>query len=165
MHAHLARGVVDAQRAGSKVLALAGLALPPAQGGADASQQFSQHKGLVDIIICPQIQRSDLLGFLMAGRNHDDRHAAGRANGADDVLAIHIGQAKIKQHQIRFAHGQIGQRLVAVHSHGHAMAQRLQHRTKRGNDPGFIINKQDMAAIHQALSHARIDWPEQQACG
>ena len=43
------------------------------QRGADAGQQFAQGEGLLDVVVRPGIQGGDLLGFLVAGGQHDDR--------------------------------------------------------------------------------------------
>ena len=44
--------------------------------------------------------RGDLLAFLVASGNDDDRHGAGRAQRADHVLAVDIGQPEIENDEI-----------------------------------------------------------------
>ena len=43
-----------------------------AQGGAQAGEKLADGEGLFDIIVGAEIQRGDLLGFLVAGGQDDD---------------------------------------------------------------------------------------------
>src|ERR1019366_5844705 len=76
-----------------------------AEGGADAGQQLTNGEGLGDVIVGAQIECGDFVFLLAAGREHYDRRLAPRADFADDVKAIAVGESEVEQHQFGLAGG------------------------------------------------------------
>ena len=99
---HPAGGAVDEQAAliedeGSGVAAASGMALRHA----DARDQLRGGERLGQVIVGPQFERGDLVALAVARRQDHDRRRAPVANAADDVHAVHVGQAQIEQDHVR----------------------------------------------------------------
>ena len=80
---------------------LAGLLAEAAQHRLDAGQHLAGAEGLYDVIVRAQLQAQDAVDLLALGGEHDDRQAAGLADGAADVDARHAGHHQVQHHHVR----------------------------------------------------------------
>jgi hypothetical protein len=65
------------------------------------ASKLGQRKGLGDVIVGPQLQRRHLVKFILARREHDDRHVILRlAQPLEHPQAALLGQRDVEQHQI-----------------------------------------------------------------
>ncbi|MCY1245981.1 hypothetical protein D9M72_591750 [compost metagenome] len=71
-----------------------------AKGGADARRQLTDPEGLFDVIIGAEIKGGDLFALPVTCRQNDDRHLRPGADVGDDVLAVHVGQAQVEDHDV-----------------------------------------------------------------
>ncbi len=72
-------------------------------------QQFAHAEWFDQIIICTRIQGGNLIAFLRACRQNDDRNGRPSAYTLDHFNSVHIGQAKIENNQVRLARRCFGQ--------------------------------------------------------
>src|ERR1019366_877557 len=68
---------------------------------ADACQELINTEGFCDIIVDAEIERRDLGAFVVPARQDDDRQCfAAIPDLSDNIEAIHVGQAEIKDDEI-----------------------------------------------------------------
>ena len=65
-----------------------------ALGRAQTREQLSHPEGFGDVVVGPGIERVDLLGLLLARRQHDDRDGGPRPKAADHLDTVDAGQAR-----------------------------------------------------------------------
>ncbi len=72
-----------------------------AQRRPNAGQELVHAERLGHVIVGAEIERLHLAGLVAAARQHHDRHAlVAGADGAQQVVALGIGQAEIEDDQI-----------------------------------------------------------------
>ena len=73
--------------------------LHPAQGGADAGQEFLDGKRLGQVIISAAVQGQDLVAVLTAGTDDDNDGRRPGTYSADDLDTVNIRKTQIQQDQ------------------------------------------------------------------
>ena len=76
-----------------------GAHLPP-QRHAHAGEQLGHAERLHHVVVSAELEQVNLLSFVRAHRENDDRDARPRTNALDDVGTIHIRQPEVDDHQI-----------------------------------------------------------------
>jgi hypothetical protein len=64
--------------------------------------ELPETKRLAHVIVSAGVQQSDLLGFGMPRRQHDDRHGRPPAQLAANVDARHVGQTQVEYDEVWF---------------------------------------------------------------
>ncbi|MCY1366417.1 hypothetical protein D9M69_533120 [compost metagenome] len=88
---------------GGRFVAVAAHGAWPAQVGAHAGEQFAGAEGLGEVVVGAGVECGDLVGFVGAGREHDDRHLRPAAHIADQRHTVAVGQAQVEHQQIGLA--------------------------------------------------------------
>jgi hypothetical protein len=125
---------------GRAVFRLAGAA----QHGADARQQLSGVERLGDVIIRPQFQPDDAIGFLGHGGEHDDRHIGFRAEPAGEIQPALPRQHQIQHHELVMPIHEGPARFLAIARGGHPQAVALQELGQQVADFAVVIDDKDM---------------------
>ena len=87
----------DDARVGRRRLALlAG----PSQDGADARQELAEPERLDHVVVGAELEQDHAVDLVAARGDHDDGHLGPLAEQAADVLAVHVGQAEVEEHEV-----------------------------------------------------------------
>src|SRR5512134_4063172 len=83
-----------------------GLGLQPVRPGrmtkrrAHACKEFVDPKWFGDIIVGPEIERRNLLLFLLSRRKHDDRRRRPLPHLTNHFCALHVWEAQVEENEI-----------------------------------------------------------------
>ncbi len=123
---------------------LLGSRLCAAQAGADTGDELLRLEGLGDVVIRAGLKaQHDVDGVRLRGK-HDDRHRRGAADGAADIHAVHAGEHKVEQNEVRLVvlKGRYGLRAVG---HGNGLKPlRFQDDSEHFRDCRIIVNDQNL---------------------
>ena len=81
-------------------LVASGADVGPPGHGADAGHQLSEAEGLDHVVVGAQLEADHPVDLLAAGGDDDDRHVGLGAEPAAHLVAVHVGQAEVEQHEI-----------------------------------------------------------------
>ncbi len=84
---------------------------PTTQRRPDTGEQLFGPERLAHVVICPGIQRADLVALLPAGREDNDGDRRPLPKPADDLQAIHVREAEVEDDHVGLTGGRIGQRI------------------------------------------------------
>ena len=124
-------------------------AVVAAQDGAHAGRQLARAEGLGDVVIGAELQPHHLVGLLVAGGEHDDRHARVPAQPTGDLEPVEPRQAEVQDDEIGALGVRPHQRLVAVACGGDGEARPLQVVADELDDLGLVIDDED--ACHAGM--------------
>ncbi len=96
----------------------------PAQQRANPRQQFTDAKGLGQVVVGACVERADFLRFGKARRQHQHGRAGPASEVRDERNAIAVGQAEIEEHEI-------GWMLARGRQSGGALASLVHHHALR----------------------------------
>src|SRR5262249_9118518 len=125
-----------------------------AQRRPHAREQLVHAERLGDVVVGAEIERRDLAGLVPAARQDRDRHAlVARAQGAQEVEALHVGQPEIENDQIRLLLQEL-QRGLAVRRFQHLIALRGEAHAQQLANRGLVVDHQDLerGRAHAAVS-------------
>src|SRR6185295_3428864 len=74
--------------------------LGAAGDGADAGEQFVDAERFGDVVVGAGVERGDLVGAAGAAGQHDDGDGGPAAEAADDLGALHVGQAEVEDDEV-----------------------------------------------------------------
>ena len=72
----------------------------PPEGGLDPRRQFGEAQWLRDVVVCPELQPADLVGFRAPRGDQDDRDPAELADPLDDLPAVEAGQRDVEDDEV-----------------------------------------------------------------
>ncbi len=125
---------------------LAATVEPGAQQRPQPRQQLTHREGLRDIIVGACIQRRDLLRFLIAHGQDEDRHARPFADRGDHRLAVHVRQAEIEHDAVRRRSGGEFDPLPAALRLRHIMPAAGKRDAQEAADGRVILDQQQAGA-------------------
>ena len=68
----------------------------------DPAHQLAQPERLGQVVVGAELEADDLVDLVVARRQDEDRHlGAGRAEAAEDLEAVHAGQADVEHDEVR----------------------------------------------------------------
>ena len=120
-----------------------------AQQGGDPRHQFTDSKGLGDVVVGPEIQAPDHLGFFTQSRQHD--HGYLEPVGTDpatNLMTRQTRQHEIQQHQIGPQSPRQFQPLVTIARRAHLIARALKIVAQAEEDRGVILDHQNEFRFH-----------------
>ena len=123
----------------------------PALGYPQAGQQFLHGERLGQIVICPGIQRLNLIRVLAAGANHNDRQIR---PGADTV---NHRQSQIQQHDVRIVRTGFQNSGFPVGRREKTVIVRPQSRCDQTADRRIVLHDQNQGFIH-AIQPPQLVW-------
>lgn len=125
-----------------------------------ARHHLARAEGLADVVVGPEFEPEQAVDLLHARRDHDDgwRLFARRAGaqGLADVQPALAGQHQVQQHQVHRVVFQPVLHLVAAREVVRVEAGLLQVVQQHAGDLVFVLDDEDAAGHHAALSHARL---------
>ena len=136
------RGNIDHDVADAQQRRVRALAPARPQRGAHARQQFRDAERLGDVIIGAEIERRDLLGLLLARRQHDDRRVARLPRANDHRLAVHIRQPEVEHDGVRLEFVDLAKGLAPGRRLRYRIAARHQRRLQKALDLRLVIDNQ-----------------------
>ena len=110
--------------------------------GTHARQQFADAERLGQVVVCPGVERRDLVGLPRSRRQHDDRRLRPTAEVADELDAVAVGQAQVEDHQFGPARGGVGQRLPDGVGFDHVPALALERHADEAPDLALVLDQQ-----------------------
>ena len=132
-------------------------ALGTAQDGRDAREQLHQRERLGDVVVGAELEAAHAIELGAARREHDHRHAAGRAAAAADPPA-HLEAVEVGQHDVE--HDQVvapGERpvdaLAAARDHLDLIALRGQGVLEAHADRRIVLDDEDPRCAAPRLGH------------
>ncbi|KAG0771531.1 hypothetical protein G6F22_016394 [Rhizopus arrhizus] len=117
--------------------------------------QFLRAERLGDIVIGAGIQRPHLLGLAGAHGQHDHRHLAPLPQLFKHLVAFHVRQADIQDHQVHVLAGGQLQAFLAGGRLPHLVALRAQADVQEPADLGFIVDHQHARGRHAGINRGR----------
>ena len=115
-------------------------------------QQFVDAERLGDIVVGAGIERRNLAGIAVTGRQDDDRYRCPAAQPTDHVDTVEARQTEIQEHEIRRDGCCLDQRLLAGGSERHVVAVGTKVDVERSADLYLVVDDQD--AGHDSASSA-----------
>ncbi|TPW17509.1 MAG: prephenate dehydrogenase [bacterium] len=130
----------------AELVRLGGIVSPvaAAQQGLDPGHELEEAERLGDVVVRAELQAQDLVDFLPARGEHDDRQLV--AVGADlaaDVEAAHLGQHDIQDHEIGCGIAGEPEPGGAILGHGDGVTLVLEAVLQRDGHRGIIFDDQD----------------------
>ncbi|MNP15202.1 hypothetical protein D3C76_1075490 [compost metagenome] len=116
-----------------------------AQQSFDSCLQLTRTEGFTQVIIGAQLQADDPVGFIRAGREHDDRHLGQAwmlAHPAAQAETVFIGQHHIEDHQVAVTVVQGLAKALAVGNRLHAETRAAQVGLQQFADVLVIVDQQ-----------------------
>ena len=115
----------------------------PAQHGADTGDELARAEWLGHVVVSPQLQADQRVRFVVAGRQHDDRHGGIAAQLPRHVEAVETRQTKVEDHQVGAVGARAHERLGAVAGAPHREPGPLQVIADELRDPGLVVDDED----------------------
>ena len=115
-----------------------------AQHGADARHQLARAERLGDVVIGAQLEADELVGFVVARGEHDDREVTRSADGPRDVEPVEPGQSKIEDDEVRSLRAHAHERLLAGGSARDPEAGVFEEVVDEPNDLRLVVHDQDL---------------------
>ena len=116
-----------------------------AQRGADAGEQLLGVERLRDVVVGAGVERAHLLRLLVAGGQHDHGHVAERAQAAQHVEPVEVGEAEVEDHDVGAAVGGDHDRRLAGRGLEHLEVAAAQRRAQRAPERGVVFDEEDRA--------------------
>ena len=133
---------VQAQVAGAQHLG-ASLGELAAQHRPHAGDQLAGAERLGHVVVRAELKPDQLVGFVVAGGEHDDRHARVAPQSVGHLEAIQAWEAKIEDHQVGVIRPRPHQRLRPVASASHRKSSAFQVVAHQLRDLGLVVDDQD----------------------
>src|SRR5437764_193423 len=125
--------------------------------GSHPRHQLADPERLVDEIVGAQIERVDLLGFTVAGGQHDDRHIRPLAHRADHLLSIAVRQRQIQHHHVGRIGGDTPGRIGDGSRRRHLVIIRRERGLQETEDRGLVVDHQNAGfGRHDACSGGNV---------
>src|SRR5665213_2439071 len=129
-----------------------------AHRGAHAGEQLLHAEGLGNVIVCAEVERSDLGALVPPAGKHDDGDAlVAPADHAQELKALYVREAEIENDHIRLP-GEELERGLAVGRLQNLITLRAQAHAQQLADRRFVIDDQNPegGGVHAAVS-SRVD--------
>src|SRR5439155_6530389 len=99
------------------------VAIGPSQEGADAAHQLAQAERLGQVVVGAELEADDPVDLLLASGQEEHRHlrAAG-TQAAEDLEAVHAGQADVEDDEVRGPLEPFAEAVLAGARDGHLVA-------------------------------------------
>ena len=110
----------------------------------DPGEQFVDAERLGDVVVGAGVERVHLVLAAGPAGQHDDRDVGPAAQAADDVDAVHVGQAEVEHDQVRvLAGGQRAARRPPSAATVDVVAPGAQVDPQRAQDLRLVVDDQD----------------------
>jgi len=117
--------------------------------------QFLRAEWLGHVVIGAGIQRPHFLVLARAHGQHDHRHLAPLPQLRQHLVAFHVRQADIQDHQIHVLAGGHVQAFLARGGLAHLVALSAQADVQEPADLGFIVDHQHARGWHAGINRGR----------
>ena len=145
--AHLVRVLVDLQLAETDVgrfdLVLAGVHARAAKHGLDPRRDLPEREGLHDVVIGPELQTRDALGFEPTSGEKDDRHVADEAKLAQHLSPVFAPEHDVEQDELGFARRRGGEGARAVRGDGYLISLIREEFLQKFGDFLVVVDDKD----------------------
>ena len=129
--------------------------LQPPQHRLDPRHQLPRGERLGDVVVPAQFQPQHAVDLIIAGRQEDDRRAAGLADTAADLGAVQLRHGDIEHDQVRPLRREALERLRAVPGFEGVEAFLIEGKLHDFADMGVVVD--DENAVHLGSQKHRND--------
>ena len=114
-----------------------------AQGRAHTREQLLGVERLRDVVVGAGVEGPDLLRLLMVRGEDDDRHRGERADAAQHLEAVDIGESEVEDDEVGRAARSDDDRFLAGGDVEHLEVAAAHHRAQRAPQRGIVFDEQD----------------------
>src|SRR5215470_10277433 len=125
-----------------------------AERHADARQQLIDAEGFGQVIVGTEIERSHLVVFAVADREHNDRHVGPLTYAPEDLQPIDLGHPQVEQEHIRMPGCHLLQCGSTILGECYLVAMHFQRGLQKAPNLRLIVDD-EYAWLHPHSSRAR----------
>ena len=131
------------------------VAVRAAQERLDPAHELAQAERLGQVVVGAELEPDDLVDLVVAGGQHEDRHlGAGRPQPAQDLEAVHPGQAHVEDDEVRRLARRDLEALFTRSGDGDLVALLLEGVLDPASDRVLVFDDED-GGCHARMLHRR----------
>ena len=136
------------------------VAVRAAQQRLDPAHQLAQAERLGQVVVGAELEADDLVDLVVAGGQDEDRHlGAGRPQAAQDLEAVHPGQAHVEDDEVRRLVRRDLEALLAGSRDGDLVALLLEGVLDPASDGVLVFDDEDGGCHAADATPARRECP------
>src|SRR5581483_10252973 len=125
---------------------------------ADARAKLTDRERLRDVVVRAELEPDHLVELVVAGREHDDRHAARGAQALADLEPVEPRQHDVEHDEVDALRGELAQRLLPVGRLDNGVSVLLEREGEHLPDGVLVVDEEDRGGRigHRSPGAARI---------